>query len=85
MSEPANDQDGNEATRVQATPAALSDFLTVDEAAVLLRVSRNTLYEVIRSGEAPWARTIGRVVRISRIGLLKWFEQGAPAPRRRRA
>lgn len=61
------------------------EFLTPDEAAKLLRVNIGTLYEVIKTAGPPWAKPIGKQIRISRSALLKWFEQEVAAPRRRRA
>ncbi len=49
------------------------DFLTVDEAADLLRVNRKTLYEVIRLSQPPWAMRFGRSIRVSRTALLEAF------------
>jgi len=49
------------------------DILTVDEAAVLLRVNRKTLYEVIRLSRPRWAMRLGRTIRVSRTALLETF------------
>ena len=51
------------------------DVLTVDQAARLLRVGRNQLYEAIGRGEIPHRR-IGRSIRLSRLALTHWL-QGA--------
>ena len=75
--QPTNDQ--------APTPPEPQEFLTVDEAATLLRVNIGTLYDVIKTAAPPWAKPIGRQVRISRSALLKWFETEVVAPRRRRA
>ncbi|WP_342377331.1 helix-turn-helix domain-containing protein [Myxococcus stipitatus] len=48
------------------------DFLTVEEAAALLRVNRKTLYEAIRLGQVPGVMRLGRVLRIRRITLVQW-------------
>ncbi|WP_071902526.1 helix-turn-helix domain-containing protein [Cystobacter ferrugineus] len=48
------------------------EFLTVDEAANLLRVNRKTLYESIRRGEVPGTIHVGRSVRLRRSVLLSW-------------
>lgn len=90
-----NDQDVADALRelsgkmtaANASPVVPHpEFLTVEEAAALLRLNRNTLYEVIKAGEAPWAKLLGKQVRISRAALLKWFEQTTvAAPKKRRA
>ena len=53
-----------------------SEFLTVDEAAELLRVNRKTLYEAIQTqrretgADPPWALRVGKVLRINRLALL---------------
>ncbi len=57
--------------RIQATD--VPDILTVDEAAVLLRVNRKTLYEVIRLNQPRWAIRFGRSIRVSRSALLEAF------------
>ncbi|WP_342378124.1 helix-turn-helix domain-containing protein [Myxococcus stipitatus] len=49
-----------------------SDFLTVEEAAALLRVNRKTLYEAIRLGQVPGVMRLGRVLRIRRVALVEW-------------
>ncbi len=48
------------------------DVLTVDEAAVLLKVGRNTLYEACARNEVPCQR-IGRQIRFSRAALMRWL------------
>ncbi|MBZ4396632.1 helix-turn-helix domain-containing protein [Myxococcus sp. AS-1-15] len=55
------------------SPPALPDFLTVDEAANLLRVNRKTLYEAIRLGSVPGVVRIGKALRVQRDALLAWF------------
>ena len=45
------------------------EVLTVDEAAVLLRVSRFTLYAEIKRGRSPGVVRIGRTIRLSRGAL----------------
>ncbi|MBZ4408643.1 helix-turn-helix domain-containing protein [Myxococcus sp. XM-1-1-1] len=54
------------------SPPALPDFLTVDEAANLLRVNRKTLYEAIRLGSVPGVVRIGKALRVQRDALLAW-------------
>jgi len=55
--------------------------LTVEEAAGLLRIGRNTCYELIRQHQIPHIR-LGRVIRIPRFGLEQWIarEAGLPSP-----
>ena len=63
-----------------ATTASLPAFLTVDEAAEVLRVSNKALYEAIKSESVPFAVRVGRLIRISRDGLLAWgCGKGSPA------
>ena len=59
------------AAMVEAQPEPL-DFLTVEEAARLLRIGRNALYEFVAAEDPPWAHRFGRTIRISRTGLLEW-------------
>lgn len=47
------------------------EFLTVDEAAGLLRVNRKTLCESIRLGQVPGVVRIGKALRIRRAALVK--------------
>ncbi len=56
------------------------DFLTVEEAAALLRVNRKTLYESIRLGQMPGVVRIGKSLRIHRDALVgSSLGQGGPA------
>jgi excisionase family DNA binding protein len=47
------------------------EFLTVDEAAALLRVNRKTLYESTRLEQVPGVVRIGKSLRIRRAALLE--------------
>ncbi|MFP2932183.1 helix-turn-helix domain-containing protein [Pyxidicoccus sp. 3LG] len=53
--------------------ASAPEFLTVEEAAALLRVNRKTLYESIRLGQVPGVLHLGRSIRIRRVVLLRWM------------
>jgi excisionase family DNA binding protein len=59
------------ARRAQDDSHAPADaaFLTVDEAAALLRVDRKTIHREIAAGRLPHIR-LGRVIRIARAVLL---------------
>jgi excisionase family DNA binding protein len=48
------------------------EFLTVEEAAELLRVNRKTLYEAIRLEQVPGVARIGKSLRIRRAALVEW-------------
>lgn len=57
-------------------PTSDSDYLSVDAAADLLGLSRNTVYEMVRLYELP-SKRVGpkkRVIRISRESLLSYME-----------
>ncbi|MBJ6766123.1 helix-turn-helix domain-containing protein [Myxococcaceae bacterium JPH2] len=56
------------------------EFLTVEEAAALLRVNRKTLYEAIRFGQVPGVVRVGKALRIRRAALVgSSMGQGGPA------
>jgi len=59
------------------------EVLTVDEAALLLRVSRWALYRAIKGGRLPAGR-VGGSIRLSRAALLAWLSTPATKPKRRR-
>lgn len=50
-----------------------SPVLTVEEAAVLLRLSRGTAYEAVKRGDIPTLR-IGRRLLVPRAALLRLLE-----------
>lgn len=56
------------------------DFITVTEAARLLRVNRKTLYEAIARREVPGVVRLGRVIRIQRDAMLRWYEGQSRSP-----
>jgi excisionase family DNA binding protein len=53
------------------------EVLTVEEAAVFLRLSRGTAYEAVRRGDIPVIR-IGRRLLVPRVRLLAMLENGEP-------
>jgi excisionase family DNA binding protein len=56
---------------LQPTPTfdSLPDLCTPEEAGAFLRTSRNTTYELIRTGKLPSIR-FGRLIRIKKTVLL---------------
>jgi excisionase family DNA binding protein len=46
------------------------DVMTVEEAAVFLRIGRNALYDAIGRGDVPHRR-IGKTIRLSRAALVQ--------------
>ena len=63
-----------------ASTVVADDVLTVPEAAALLKIGRNALYEACGRNEVPHRR-IGRQIRFSRAALVAWLaswsKQGA--------
>lgn len=55
--------------------------LSVSEAAVLLGIGRNHLYELVRCGEIPHVR-FGRLIRIPRAALEDWLREQSAGPLR---
>jgi excisionase family DNA binding protein len=49
------------------------EVLEVEEAAALMRVTKNTAYELIAKGEIPSVR-LGRLIRVPRRALLAMLE-----------
>jgi excisionase family DNA binding protein len=49
--------------------------LTVEQAAAILKISRGTAYEAVRTGEIPSVR-IGRCIRVPRAALERLLEKG---------
>lgn len=48
-------------------------MLTVEQAAALLQLGRNAVYDGCTRGEIPHRR-IGKLIRLSRAALLRWLE-----------
>ena len=53
---------------------SLPPFITVDEVASLLRITRNTVYDLFRRGEIPGGRKVGRSIRFSRDTVIQWLQ-----------
>jgi excisionase family DNA binding protein len=57
-------------------PAAAADaVLDVEQTARLLRVGRNTIYELVGRNEIPHRR-LGKQIRFSRDALMSWLSGG---------
>jgi len=71
---PANDE----------TPSATDDaaVLDVEETARMLRVGRNTIYELVGRNEIPHRR-LGKQIRFSRYALMSWLGGGHGGTRRK--
>ena len=55
------------------------ELLTIQETARLLRIGRNTCYELVRQQRIPAVR-VGRRLLIPRARLLQWIDASATAP-----
>jgi excisionase family DNA binding protein len=63
-------------TFIEPTPQVKNnDILDVDEAAVLLKVSKKTVYNRVKAGTLPHAR-VGRKLLFSRQKLNQWIALG---------
>jgi excisionase family DNA binding protein len=62
--------------RQEATIETL--LLRADEAAIVLRIGRTQVFEMLASGELPAIR-IGRCVRVPKDRLEKWIDEQADA------
>ena len=60
----------------------MSEVLTVDEVAALLRVDRKTLYEAVRRREVPGVVRVGRAIRIGRAAFENWVAGGFSCARK---
>jgi excisionase family DNA binding protein len=64
-------------------PAVTNDtVLDVEQTACLLRVGRNTIYELVGRNEIPHRR-LGKQIRFSRDALMSWLGGGHGGTRRK--
>lgn len=63
---------------MQSGLSGLAGFLTIEEAAEYLRVSRWTLYKWAAEGRVPCLR-LGKLLRFERVRLDEWMRSGAGA------
>ena len=77
---PAFGQKGGHQVALAAAPIAspaAPEYLKVEEAAQLMRISRAKAYEMAQDGSLPGVVRIGRAVRVSRRRLIAWLEGDA--------
>ena len=65
--------------RLHQCPGCVPEVLTTREAAAILRVGRNQLYQAIARGELSAVR-IGRSIRIPKQALLDLLAPASPRP-----
>jgi excisionase family DNA binding protein len=56
------------------------EYLTLQEAATLLRIGERTAYTRCRSGQFPGAAKVGGRWRVDRVVLERWLRRGGDAP-----
>lgn len=62
------------------------NFITVDEAAAILRLNRKTVYDMVRDGELPGAKKCRGTIRINKdIMLASFAEVDVPPKQRKRS
>lgn len=54
------------------------DILTIEELSEYLRISKSTLYKLVREGKIP-SQKVGRHWRFSKVAIDKWMEN-TPTP-----
>ena len=54
----------------------MTELLTIDETAALLKLSDRTVYEMLRTGRLPGAAKVSGKWRIDRDKLLAWIAKG---------
>ena len=63
------------------TGGNLPQFLTPDEVADLLRISKRAVYSMAHRGQLPGVSTFGRRLRFRRDAMLTWLKKSrAPSP-----
>ena len=69
-----NETAGNQGHQLGDTKPNPPAVLTVAEVAELLRVNRNTVYELFQRNEIPGGRKVGRCIRFSRDTVVQWIQ-----------
>jgi excisionase family DNA binding protein len=54
-------------------PVLIDDVLDVEGAARLLRIGRNTIYELVGRNEIPHRR-LGKQIRFNRAAIMRWLD-----------
>jgi excisionase family DNA binding protein len=53
------------------------NVLTIEELAIYLKISKSTLYKIVREGKIP-AQKVGRHWRFRRQAIDRWLEEARP-------
>lgn len=54
----------------------MTELLTIDETAALLKLSDRTVYEMLRTGRLPGAAKVSGKWRVDKAKLLDWIAKG---------
>lgn len=54
-----------------------SEILTIDELAAYLKISKSTLYKLVREGKIP-SQKVGRHWRFKKTAIDRWLEDREP-------
>ncbi len=65
------------ARSLRGGPGPLNIYLTVDEAAAVLRTTRKAIYALIERGLIPGVRRVGRRILVRQNELIEWIESKA--------
>ena len=56
----------------------LDNVLTIEELAIYLKISKSTLYKLVREGKIP-SQKVGRHWRFRKKSIDRWLEENGPA------
>jgi len=57
--------------------ASPGDVLTIEELAIYLKISKSTLYKLVREGKIP-SQKVGRHWRFRKKSIDRWLEENGP-------
>ena len=69
--------------KITTKPNFSCESLTVKEAAKLLNLNRNTLYDLVKARKIPGTSKLGRSIRIHGPTVLAWIQSGQALPKER--
>jgi excisionase family DNA binding protein len=71
--DPARASTGSETPPYVAASAAIDEVLDVEDAAKLLRVGRNKVYDLVARNQLPHQR-LGKQIRFSGAAIMRWLD-----------
>lgn len=64
--------------RITSMNDTLDNVLTIEELAIYLKISKSTLYKLVREGKIP-SQKVGRHWRFRKKAIDRWLEENGPA------